>query len=373
MTVRIMHAADLHLGRAFPELGDAAPARESDLFDTFEHICDEALEHEVAALLLAGDLFDTFAPSDEVVARVRGQFERLAHAGVQIFVIPGDADSVTYERSIWRREAFDGVHVFLAPTFETRSFHVIDTTVHIHGVAFDESANPNPVSTLHTGTPGIHIALLHATLDTPGTAVDAHQYFPVDRAELFAGGISYAALGHLHHRQQISDRTGACACYPGSPEGFEAGEEGTRYVALVEFDDGPPEVSFLQVNRRQISQATVDATDCGPDDVKEKLLDLAGDGVMVTVRLAGTPSEMLDEHALSSTVADAFFWIELRDETTLSTSPFVESIAGENTIRGHFVKTLQRRIRGASDSEEQAALERALKLGLRSLQRSSAA
>lgn len=373
MTVRIMHAADLHLGRTFPELGDVGPARASDLFDTFEHICDEALDHEVAALLLAGDLFDTFAPAADVVARTQGQFERLTRAGVQVLVVPGDADSAAYERSIWRRQVFEDVHVFLSPTFETQTFEAGDATIHVHGVAFDQLADPDPVSTLQTGAPGIHLALLHATVDGPEGSAGANPYFPVDSAALFAAGVSYAALGHRHNRQQILNHAGASACYPGSPEGLEAGEQGARYVALVEFDDGPPQVSFLEVNRRQIVKVTVDTTDCASVDVVEKLLELAGDDVLATVRLAGTPLEVLDEQVVSRTVADRFCWIEFRDETTLSASPCTEAIAGENTIRGHFVGTLQRRIRGTKDVEERAALERALKLGLRSLQRSSAA
>jgi DNA repair exonuclease SbcCD nuclease subunit len=373
MTVRILHAADLHLGRSFPHLGDVGVARGRDLLDTFERICTEALDHEVAALLIAGDLFDTFAPPADVVGKVQGHLERLTRAGVQVFIVPGEADSATYERSIWRREAFEGVHVFLAPTFEAQSFEVGDTTLHVHGIAFDRSANPEPIGTLRTGALGVHIALLHATLDGPGAPVGANHYFPVDSTELFSSGVSYVALGHNHSRQQIPGRNGAFACYPGSPEGLDASEGGPRYVALVEFDDGPPNVSFLQVNRRQIVNTIVDTTECGADDVLEKLLELSGDDVMLTALLTGTPLEMLDEHILTHTVADSFFSIDTRDETTLSSSPFAQSVAGENTIRGHFVGTLQRRIKGTRDAEERAALERALKLGLRSLQRSSAA
>jgi hypothetical protein len=132
-------------------------------------------------------------------------------------------------------------------------------------------------------------------------------------------------------------------------------------------------VSFLEVDRRRIVNANLDTTDCSEDEVLEKLSDLAGDDVMLTARLTGTPLEMLDEHTLIHSLAESFFWIETRDETTLSASPIMHSVAGENTIRGHFVETLQRRIRGSRDAEERAALERALKLGLRSLQRSSAA
>jgi len=292
---------------------------------------------------------------------------------VQVFVVPGDADSATYERSIWRREAFAGVHVFLSPTFEAQSFQVGDTTIHVHGIAFDRSANPEPLGTLQTGAPAVHIALLHATVDGPGAPVGAMHYFPVDSAELFSSGVSYVALGHLHDRRQISGRNGASACYPGSPEGLDLTEERPRYVTLVELGEDPPVVSFLEVNRRRIVHADLDTTDCSADEVLEKLYELAGDDVMLTAILAGTPREMLDEHALRHSLADSFFWIETRDQTTLSSSPFIHSVAAENTIRGHFVETLQRRIRGSRDAEERAALERALKLGLRSLQRSSAA
>ncbi|HEX6509167.1 MAG TPA: exonuclease SbcCD subunit D [Chloroflexota bacterium] len=373
MAVRILHTADLHLGRSFPHLGDAGVARQKDLFDTFERICSEALENEVAALLIAGDLFDTFSPSGDVVGRVQGHLERLAGAGVEVFIVPGDADSAAYERSVWRREEFVGAHVFRSPIFETQSFEAGGTTLHVHGIAFDRAASAEPLNTLRPAGPGVHIGLLHATLDGRGAPMGAEHYFPVGSAELLASGMTYVALGHNHTRQQLPPRGAISACYPGSPEGLDATETGPRYVALLEFDDGPPEVSFLQVNRREVVNAEVDTTGCGAEEVLEKLLALAGDDVVLTAHLTGSSDEMLDPHDLTRMIDDSFFWVEVQDETTLSSSPFAAAVAGENTIRGHFVGTLQRRINGTGDAQERAALERALKLGLQALQRSSAA
>jgi DNA repair exonuclease SbcCD nuclease subunit len=373
MTVRILHAADLHLGRSFPHPGDAGVARQRDLFDTFERICAEALDNEVAALLIAGDLFDTFSPPADTVSRVAERFERLADAGVRVFIIPGDADSITYERSIWRYEDLGGAHIFRAPVFETQSFAAGGTTVHVHGVAFNPAVHADPLDTLRPARPGLNVALLHATVDGPGASVGTDHYFPVGSAELLASGMDYVALGHEHTRQQFPPRGTISACYPGSPEGLETAETGPRYVALLELDDGPPEVSFLQVNHREIVNPEVDTTGLSADDVLETLLALGGDDILLAARLTGSPDALLDAAEMTSVLEDSFFRVEIDDRTLLSSSPFAAHIAGENTIRGEYVATLQRRIKGSEDAEERAVLERALKLGLQALGRSSAA
>ena len=372
MTVRILHAADLHLGRAFPHLGEVGETREQDLFKTFERICAEALAREVAALMFAGDVFDTFDPPSEIVDRVRESLQRVINAGIAVFIVPGESDSASYERSVWRRETFDGVQVFLSPVFERRSIDVAETAVHVHGIAFDPVTNPQPLGTLNVAGSGIHIALLHATVDGPGVLVGAHHYFPVDSAELLTSGVSYAALGHGHRQQRIV-RKGAVACNPGTPEGLERDEEGPRFAALVEFDGGPPEVSFVEVGQRRIENVAVDATDSNAGDVLDALLDRAGEDVLLSAAVTGTPLELVDVHALTRALADRFFWIDIRDETTLSTSAIARAIAAENTVRGHFVATLLRRLGSTNDVEERARLEEALKLGLRSFERSSAA
>ena len=61
--VKFIHAADVHLGITYAGVGknhkDIARELKQAAFDVFERVVDVAIEEEVDALVLAGDLLDS--------------------------------------------------------------------------------------------------------------------------------------------------------------------------------------------------------------------------------------------------------------------------------------------------------------------------
>ena len=59
MAIRLLHTADVYLGRAFGYLGEhARPQHQQRLLHTFERLILTARQHNCHALLVAGDLFE---------------------------------------------------------------------------------------------------------------------------------------------------------------------------------------------------------------------------------------------------------------------------------------------------------------------------
>jgi len=88
-----------------------------------------------------------------------------------------------------------------------------------------------------------HVGLLH-TMVTSASSIEEHdRYAPCTVDDLQRPGYRYWALGHIHQRQQVCDRSHAY--YSGNLQGRTPRECGPKGGLLVELSDGlAPEVAF---------------------------------------------------------------------------------------------------------------------------------
>jgi len=87
--LKILHTADWHLGKRLQEYSRIA---EQKL--VLEEICQIADQEEVDLVLLAGDIFDTFNPSHEAVELLYKTLRRLSKNGMRpVVAISGNHDS----------------------------------------------------------------------------------------------------------------------------------------------------------------------------------------------------------------------------------------------------------------------------------------
>ncbi|MEK6476809.1 exonuclease subunit SbcD [Catalinimonas sp. 4WD22] len=87
--MKLLHTADWHLGK---RLGDYTRLAEQK--EVLEEICEIAEREQVDAVLIAGDLFDTFNPGNEAVELFYKTVHRLADDGCRaVIAIAGNHDS----------------------------------------------------------------------------------------------------------------------------------------------------------------------------------------------------------------------------------------------------------------------------------------
>ncbi len=246
--VRFLHLADVHLDTAFE--GRSAALREhlrDALRTAFERAVDCAIDEEVHAVLLAGDLFDDDRLSVATEAFLVDQVQRLDDAGIDTIYATGNHDP--------------GGSGFRAAKIDWPDrFHYVDdrspTTIELTGPDGDPRATV--VAAGHVDTreeanlasrfpkaegPEPTIGLLHAHVTSAGQ-VDAHdRYAPCTIKDLRTPDYDYWALGHIHTRQQVD--AGSHAWYPGNLQGRSPRETGARGGLLVSLDDGAdPNVAF---------------------------------------------------------------------------------------------------------------------------------
>ena len=260
--MRLAHVADVHLGHR--QYG--SEQREADVRLAFEHFLGKADEHDVTAVLLPGDLFDSRDVSPKTLSEAESV---LADVGVPVIVSPGNHDqSMGARRELtWLQYLNDtGLITLLSgdpgddPVFVRTDpddprqggggFVDIEEggeTVRCFGVpyrgAYIESDLPRVAEGIRAvdereGPADTTVLLAHFGVDDAvpdlGATVKRAWLTPIEEH------VDYLALGHIHKQYE----TGTVGRNPGSLEAFDIQEgrwdEGHGYY-VFDTEDGSAE------------------------------------------------------------------------------------------------------------------------------------
>lgn len=288
--IRILHTADVHLDSPLrslalrdPELRDRVRTSSRT---ALTRIVDTALAEEVAALLIAGDLFDGAERSARTAAFLTLQLERLRERGIRVFYIKGNHDA---ENPLTGELSFpDNVHVF-----DGRGGKVqLAEGVWIHGVSFSNRHAPESLLPRFSAPVegAVNIALLHTSL----TGAEGHDpYAPCTVGDLTAAGFDYWALGHVHRRQVHSKAP--WIVMPGTPQGRDIGEPGPKSATLLTIDKAI-EIEEVPTSAVEFLHLQMDATDTDNDDALRDMLrrtlrdtarNLVSESAVIRLQLTG--------------------------------------------------------------------------------------
>jgi exonuclease SbcD len=246
--MKLLHTSDWHLGRSL----HGEPMLEHQR--TFlRWLVDLAVEREVDAVLVAGDVYDRAVPPTDAVRLLDEALAAFARASVDVVITSGNHDSsvrLGFGASLAERA---GVHLRTDLTALTDP--VLFDDVAIYGIPYllpdavmaDLDADRSHTSVLAAAVRRIEedasargvsriVVLAHAFV-TGGAACESERDIRIGGigdvpASVFAG-LTYAALGHLHGAQQIAPGIR----YAGSPLPYSFSERNQRKsVALVDID-----------------------------------------------------------------------------------------------------------------------------------------
>jgi DNA repair protein SbcD/Mre11 len=235
--VRILFVGDMHLGvlpSHVPEhlaVSHQIRARELGPAEAWKRVVDIAIEKQVHAVALAGDLVESTNALFEAIGPLESGVRRLDQANIPVVAVAGNHDTEALPRLAGM---IDSLHL-LGPQ-GTWSSHVINgdagLEVRLTGWSFPRphsetsplSDNP-PAADPNRATLG----LLHADLDQASS-----QYAPVSSKELMATGYRAWFLGHIHLPGQPS--SDGRPFYLGSVTGLHPGETGEHGPVLATLD-----------------------------------------------------------------------------------------------------------------------------------------
>ncbi|MBW3576881.1 MAG: exonuclease SbcCD subunit D [Actinobacteria bacterium] len=336
--MRILHTSDWHVGRTIRGRSRADEHRAA-----LSEITRIAADEGVDLVVVAGDLFDTAAPTAEAERIVYRALLELAATGADVVVVAGNHDhprrleavapllnlARVHTRARLARPDEGGVvdvtarggevaRIALLPFLSQRSIVTADDLMALdadqHAGRYAERCR-QIVAALTTGftTDTVNIVVAHLTVVggvLGGGERQAHSIFDyVVPTQVFPATSHYVALGHLHRPQTIP---GPCPIrYSGSPLQLDFGEaRGDKVVTIVDATPGAPaqirNVRLRAGRRLRTVSGTLEElaeADFGDDYLRIVLEEPARPGLADEAR-ARFP------HAVDVTVAAA----ELRDD-----------------------------------------------------------
>lgn len=370
MTVKIVHLADAHLGGQMERFGDYAGTRRQERDQAFRRAVGVALEERVHAVVIAGDLFDTWSPDAAARNLAGGELARLREAGIPVLGVPGVRDGLTYRDSVYRVESLPFHHFFTDPSFaDPVALEVDGVRVTFYGVAGDPD-RPDGVweSLERSGDEGIHVAIAHAARRSDAGRAVEPEALPFDEEDLARAGMDWVALGHDHDHVVLEAEGGPFGAYPGSIEGIDWSETGPRYVLVVTWEEAgaPPEVRPVEVHSRALGTAGVDVSGISDQTgMAEAVRAACHPAGLWSVTLAGQPEAVPRPRQIEAELDAVYGHLVLQDGTTLVGSRILHERCEEETVRGEFFRRLVSGHAGTEEGRAREVADRAIKVGLR--------
>jgi len=283
--MKILHTSDWHLGKHLDSF-----SRHAEQQDVLQEICEIADREQVNAVVVAGDLFDTFNPPTESTELFYKSLKRLSNNGKRaVIAIAGNHDSpdrieapdplarecgiifAGYPNSIVAPFELDSglkvlqsqegyinlllpgidepLRVLLTPyanEFRLKTFLGYEDSEEELRTVLEQ--HWKRTADLFCDTQGVNILLAHLlVMDKGGEIPDEPDE---EKPILHVGGaqvvytenipkqIQYTALGHLHRKQRANSFSGPVV-YSGSPVSYSFGEANQKkYVVVADIKAG---------------------------------------------------------------------------------------------------------------------------------------
>lgn len=279
VNMRVLHTSDWHVGRTFH--GRDLLADQENVLST---LADLVTDEKVDVVVIAGDLYDRAVPSGEAVEVCVRVLGRIAAAGAEIVVTPGNHDSAARVGAFAQFTAAGGLHLrsristlhepvvlddkhgpvafygipYLEPDPARHALEVSATNVagasgklgsRGHASVLAEAMHRIRADLAGRAAETRSLVLAHAFV-TGGQASESERTIAVGGVEQVSGAVfdavDYVALGHLHGPQRLGENLR----YSGSPLAYSFSEAGHRKsVWLVDLDHG----GLVGVERRELT------------------------------------------------------------------------------------------------------------------------
>lgn len=245
--MKIVHLADTHLGyHALPGVLDPDEGinqRQADVFRTWREAVERAVELAPAAVIHAGDLFDSSRPAPRTVTEALDGLALLRDAGIPVLVIAGNHEAPRFRSggSVFQILERFGIHAIWR---EPQTVEVNGLAIHAVPHEPDAAALVADIDSLKLDPKAdANILVLHAGLEAlPRQRYQEVNEITLDPDVLARVDYDYVAMGHLHAYRvpQVN------AAYPGSLERLDFSDtEGEKALLEVDLGAGAGAAEFL--------------------------------------------------------------------------------------------------------------------------------
>lgn len=256
--MKILHFSDIHIGvenygRIDPDTG--LSTRLLDFLSTFDELVEFALEHEVDAVLFAGDAYKSRDPSQTHQREFAKRIARLAIKGIPVLLVVGNHDIPTTSGRATALEIFPTLNmngVTVIDRISTTTIHTKSGPIQIIGLPWIRRSSflareetrtmslddinqmveerliallNNEIEKLNTSIPAIlvgHITVRGAKVGSERSMMLGRDH-SINISDLANHKLDYIALGHIHKHQTLNENPKVT--YSGSLQRVDFSEE----------------------------------------------------------------------------------------------------------------------------------------------------
>lgn len=351
--MKIIHCADLHLdSKMTANLSkEQAKNRKAELLHTFCKMVEYAAEHQVQAIIIAGDLYDKKNISVTAKNTVYQQIRN--HPQIDFYYLKGNHDAESFLAGL--EVIPDNLKMF---ENEWKTYDIGKVT--ITGVEINGQNADSIYHTLLLDMEKFNIVTLHGQeVENSGR----NKAEKISLRDLKNKGIDYLALGHVHgYKKEVLDARGIY-CYPGCLEGRGFDECGEHGFVLLEIDEVKKscKFTFVPFARRNLYRMPVDVTGCmttaemavriqrqieKEQYSKDSLVKIVLEG-QVDVECEKSMELLQEQFEVQ------FYFLKIYDETRLHVD--AQEFALDESLKGEFVRQV---MQADMDEEEKRILIR---------------
>lgn len=319
MVLKILHTADLHLGRKFASY----PAVQKELtearFEVLEVLVNRANSEKCDLFILAGDVFDRVKVAKQDIIRcikILNEFDGL------VILLPGNHDYTSSQSDLWKYVVeHGGDRLCVLEKKEPFPLHHYDLDVVLYpGPCTAKHSSENAIDWVKTThkdqSTKYHIGIAHGNIEGLGPD-ERRNYYPMTRAELLECEVDLWLLGHIH--VPFPDESGSREriYYSGTPEpdGFDFRHCGRAWI--IELDNNK-EINAQQIfpGKFQFTHDEFDLrTSADVEKLKKHYTETDRKNLLVKLKLTGRlPRETYAElDSVKSVIEDHVFHIQWDD------------------------------------------------------------
>lgn len=253
--MKILHCADIHLGKKPFGSREYSKLRYLDYFKAFDEIVEKAINLKVNLMIIGGDLFDKKELTPDILNRTEKIFIKLKEKGIKVFLIEGNHDNITGydEVNSWLNYLEKKEYVMRGKCTQESRIYKFEKTV-IEGINF-----------YGVGYSGYDIDEIFRQLSLEinpeeKNIVVAHtgfgdgEFLPglvsTESIKLFKDKVIYFAGGHLHSFSSYPKEK-PYFFVPGSLEYCNIINERKKEKGAILFDTDSLEFEFIEVTPRK--------------------------------------------------------------------------------------------------------------------------
>lgn len=360
--MKFVHIADMHFDSPFVNLSEKdimGDLRRLEQRKVFKKIIEYIKENNIKYFFISGDLYEHKYIKQSTIEYINKLFEEIPETN--IYIAPGNHDPYTknsyYNKYNWSKN----VKIF-GPKVEK-----IETQdANIYGYGFDDfycsDSGVENIEIEQTEKP--NILIIHGNID--GSTIEDMQYNSMSKKMLEEKEFDYVALGHIHKKDYNTEENQKIV-YPGSTISLGFDELGEHGMIVGDLEKNKLETQFIKLDDKQFTKRELNVDNIySKEELIEKINELEiEENNYVEIILIGNRNFEINKYDLIKYILNNNI-IKIKNNTKIAYD--LEKLENENTLKGLFIKKMNKKLKNAETEEEKEIIEKSIEIGLASLE-----